>query len=344
MTTHDQSARSHRKPPPVLTLTSALLAAAGAVIGGCGGGHGSTQSPGDDGGPGSGNGTIGTITKAANDSSFTTPFDATPSPDGSVVYFTAIGSDGTGGVFSTSAAGGSATRLDMGGILVSPFGITISADGTQLYVADPGNDDDTTAQYGAILALPSAGGTPTVVGGTQGLIPRGVVATASALYFAGGATATSPAGLYQIALSGGTPTTIASGPPFVDPCGVAVTSTGDIYVVDTVASPSLLASVILVHSGQASEFVTDIGVGYPAGIALVQDESALLVSGLDPSSSTDVVYRISPLGSAPQMTSFNQTISAFNEPAGLHRAMNADIYAWADSLANGTGTVYLLSK
>jgi hypothetical protein len=99
-----------------------------------------------------------------------------------------------------------------------------------------------------------------------------------------------------------------------------------------------------VHGGKASTLVPDLGVGYPAGCALAQDESALLVSGIDRIKRTDIVYRISPLGSTPQVTTFDKTIGAFHEAAGLHRALDADIYAWADSTANVTGTVYALSK
>jgi DNA-binding beta-propeller fold protein YncE len=337
--TNDHTAGHSRQRPHVHVLTAAILATVGWTIGGC-----STSTTPQSGSGGLGNGTIGTITKSANDSSFRTPFDATPSPDGSSVYFTAIASDGTGGVFQASASGGAVTRLDSGGALVSPFGITISEDGKDLFVADPANDDDTTDQYGAVLTLPAGGGVPSVLSGTQGLIPRGVVVSGQTLYFTGGATAKGPAGIYKTDVSGGAPTTIASGAPFVAPCGIAVTSGGDAYVVDAVGSTSRLASILLVHDGRATPYVADLGVGYPAGIALAQDESALLVSGLDPSAGTDLVYRVSPLGSSPQVASFNTVIGAFSEPAGLHRAANADIYAWADSRANSTGTVYTLGK
>jgi hypothetical protein len=332
---NDQNAWSGRTPLCARILAAAILSAAGVTIGGCSSGSApSSQSL--------GNGAIGSITKTANDSSFSRPFDATPSPDGKAVYFTALAADGTGGVFQATANG--ARRLDSGGLLVAPMSITISEDGKELFIADPANDNDTTQQYGAVFVLPVGGGTPSILSGTQGLIPRGVDVSGQDLYFTGGATATGPAGVYRVEVSGGMATTIASGGPFVDPSGLAVTSAGDIYVVDTVAAASRLASIIKVHEGSASAFVTDLGVGYPAGIALVQDESALLVSGLDPSSSTDLVYRIDSISGSPVVSSFNTTINAFFEPAGLHRAHGADIYAWADSLANNTGTVYTLGK
>ena len=39
---------------------------------------------------------------------------------------------------------------------------------------------------------------------------------------------------------------------------------------------------------------------------------------------------------------FTDTIGGFSESAGLHRAKTLNVYAWADSRANGTGTVYVL--
>lgn len=359
--THDPSAR---RLPRVSFLFASLLAAA-AATGGCGSSSAGNPATGDDGGTGSdggppgedagdasdggqggaaGNGTIGTIQKVANDGTFGSPFDATPSPDGKTVYFTAIGSDGTGGVFSVAATGGTVTRLDAGNVLVSPFGIAVTPDGKQLYVADPGADDDAKMLYGAVFVLPASGGTPTVLGGTQGLAPRSVVVASGNLYLTAGADGAGGPGVYETSLSGGAPMAVAKGAPFVDPSGIAVAQSGDAYVVDTIASGSGLASVILVRGGKASALVPDLGVGYPAGCALAQDESALLVSGIDRSTKTDVVYRIGPLDSSPTVAPFNKTIGAYFEAAGLHRALGADVYAWADSSANGSGTVYLLSK
>ena len=375
---NDQSARSGRWLSYGPALGTAWLLAVGTAPCGCGGGNdndrgsggsedsgvdgsvidggvdhrshedsgeteGSTGNEGGGDGGTPGNGQIGTITKAANDTSFTSPFDATPSPDGSTIFFTAIGADGTGGVFTSPASGGSATRLDSGGVFTSPSGITISGDGKQLFVADPAADDDTTDQYGAVFVLSAAGGTPAALAGTRGLQPRGVVVAGPTLYFTAGAASAAGPGVYSIALAGGQATAIVTGAPLVDPGGVAVAQNGDAYVADSVGSADGLAAVFKVSGGQATLIVADLGVGYPAGIALAQDESTLLVSGLDPATQTDVVYRV-VLGATPQTSSFNQTISAFGEPAGLHRAAGVDVYAWADSLANSTGTVYALSK
>jgi hypothetical protein len=37
-----------------------------------------------------------------------------------------------------------------------------------------------------------------------------------------------------------------------------------------------------------------------------------------------------------------KVIGGFRESAGLHRARNAGVFAWADGRANKTGTVYVL--
>jgi sugar lactone lactonase YvrE len=378
---NDQSERSGRSLPCGPALGTILLVAASAALGACGGGNNERATEADSGpaseagspesgngsnsqrtdgsapdsgggasadgggsdGPSGGSGQIGTIVKAANDSSFHSPFDATPSPDGSTIYFTAIAADGTGAVFSSPASGGGATRIDSGGVLITPSGITVSPDGDQLFIADSAVDDQASERYGAILVIPVAGGMPTILAGTQGTRPRGVAIAGPTLFFTAAGGASGSPGVYSIPVAGGQVTTIASGPPFADPSGIAIAKNGDAYVSDSTASPSKIAAVVKVSGGSATTLVMDLGVGYPAGLALTQDESAVLVSGLDPTTQTDVVYRIT-LGATPQTAMFNQTISAFSEPAGLHRAASAEIYAWADSLANGTGTVYALSK
>ena len=83
-----------------------------------------------------------------------------------------------------------------------------------------------------------------------------------------------------------------------------------------------------------------LSVGHPAGIALVNDESAVIVSALDSASGTDRVYRIALADHT--VTQLSTTISGFYESAGLHRARNAEVFAWADSHANKHGTVYVL--
>ena len=139
---------------------------------------------------------------------------------------------------------------------------------------------------------------------------------------------------------------VAQGAPFVDPTGVAIAANGDIYVADTVSAATRQASIIKIPAGmdKGTELVGGLEVGYPAGVALTSDDSTLLVSGLDPATLTDVVIQID-LGSMTQSQykgDADTDISAFFEPAGLHRAKNKDVFAWADSKALAGGTVFVI--
>ena len=63
---------------------------------------------------------------------------------------------------------------------------------------------------------------------------------------------------------------------------------------------------------------------------------------LVPKKRTDAVLRVPVAGGEVQ--SVSDGIDGFMEPAGLHRARNADTFIWADSAANGGGTVYVINK
>jgi hypothetical protein len=280
------------------------------------------------------------ISVAANSPMTRSPLDATPSPKGERVYYTALGGEpgeSQPGVFSVAADGGGDIRtLAMGEPLTAPVNISVSLDGKLLFVADPA--------AGAVFTLPAEGGTPAVLAGTEGYAPRGLVAAKDPdkreyLYFTGRAPDTQAAGLFRIQPAGGAVETLASGEPFGDPAGVAVDAKGVAYVVET-AAESATARVIRVEGGKSSSFAESIGIGFPAGITLTRDDKTVLVSGLDPATKRDVVYFVDT--ASKDIKRLTETVGQFHEPAGLHRAHDADVFAWADSQANDDGTVYLL--
>jgi DNA-binding beta-propeller fold protein YncE len=276
---------------------------------------------------------LGTISPAAMVS---TPLDATPDPEGTTIYFTAISPIDGPGVFSVPAAGGSVTKVFAGDPFVSPFGIAITGDGKTLYIADSGAENATDT--GSLWVVPVGGAMPTALSGPDGYRPKSLEISGSNLYFTGVDPMNGNAGAFKVPTAGGMVSAVASG--LVDPSGIAIAANGTAYVVDTIGSGGQ-AQVISATDGTSSVLVDGLGVGYPAGIALVQDESAILVSGVDPAKGTDVVYRVEI--SSKALTTNTKGIDTFNEAAGLHRAKNQDIYAWADSRANG-GTVFVLSK
>jgi hypothetical protein len=172
-------------------------------------------------------------------------------------------------------------------------------------------------------------------------LPRSLEFADDQLYFTG-ADPSGMAGVFQVAAAGGALTAMATGDPFSEPSGIAIAGSGDVYVVDTGKSTAGAARIIRIANGVASVFLDGLSVGYPAGVVVSMDDSLLLLSALDPITGTDTIAIIDK--ASKNLASVNAGISAFTEPAGLHRAKTKDVFAWADSTANQTGTVYLVSR
>jgi sugar lactone lactonase YvrE len=291
-----------------------------------------------------------TIGPVANDPGIEMPVDATPSPDGKEIYFIAnakvadednIGFYRQSAIYKVSAAGGAITKLFQGEPLVAPFGITISNDGQTLYIADSGAVTSEERSDGRVYAMGIGGGAPTPLGGTEGLAPGGVEVMGDSLFITG--KRDGKPGLYKTGFGGGAVTPVAAGEMFSDPSGVAIARNGEAYVVDSGSAVhgAAMASVVKVFADGRTEVVIDgLSVGHPAGIALSNDDKTIFVSGFDPAKGTDVVFTVD--AASRTVGQFTDTISEFSESAGLHRARNTNVFAWADSHANGTGTVYVL--
>ena len=277
---------------------------------------------------------------AASDATVRAPLDATPSPDGERVYYLAL-SGGHAGVFSVAEAGAEIETLALGAPLIAPVGISVSIDGRQLFIADSGVTSE--AGVGAIMVLSSSGGEARALTGTAGYLPRGVVVAEvdgdEHVYFTGLEVSSGKHGLFRVTPEGGEVQVLASGEPFVDPAGVTITESGDAYVIDAFGAGAA-ASVIRVQDGQAERVVADLGVGFPAGIASTRDGSTVLVSGLDPRTRRDRVFVMSTqsLDVSVIKDTFDQLVGS----AGLHRAHQRDVFAWADTAKDRVGAVYTL--
>jgi DNA-binding beta-propeller fold protein YncE len=286
---------------------------------------------------------------AANDTRVRAPMDATPSPDGARVFYTALRRDETEGddvpgVFAVDADGGDIATLATGGPLAAPVGIGVSLDGDRLFVADAAATMDDDASVGAIVSLASGGGEPSIVGGTAGYAPRGLaiarVQDSEQLYFTGRDPETGRAGVFRVAPAGGKVEAIGPEVELEDPAGIAVAETGDVYVLDALASQGL-ASVVRIRDGEGEAILERIGAGFPAGIALTTDAKTVLVSALDAQTRRDRVYVVDT--ESLELAYISEPFAEFSEPAGLHRAHEKNIFAWADSEANESGTVYVLA-
>jgi hypothetical protein len=342
-----------KKARALLRYTFVLGAIATAVISTAACSRDASDDPKKEGENPGGGGEFKRIEAVANTPEAALPLDAVPSPDGSQVYFIAFSTkadeDGirkerVPAIFKVAASGGGAPqKLHEGAPLSSPFGITISDDGSTLFLADSSAETSEDRADGKVFSMSATGGSPTALAGTEGMHPAGVEVRGDALYVTG--KKDGKAGLFKTGLGGGNVSAVAVDGPFVDPGGVAIAKNGDAYVVDTgaVTKDQVLASVLkITPDGKTSIVVDGLAVGHPAGIALTNDDSTILVSGLDTTKGTDVVVKVSLRDRSVAL--FTDKIGDFQESAGLHRARNADVFAWADSHANKTGTVYVLAK
>jgi hypothetical protein len=230
------------------------------------------------------------------------------------------------------------TKLFAGDPFVAPFGIAINDDAT-LFVADPGAN--VNGDEGQIYTVPPLGGSPSPLAGTQGYQPRSVEVVGTMLYFTGTDPQDGTAGVFRVAAAGGTVTPVVK--PAADPGGVTANAAGDVFFVDTIGATSHRGVILKVPNGSAAAEVVlgEVAVGYPAGLTLSGDGTALLASALQPAAFTDQLLRVA-IASGDVTPNVTGAIASGSEAAGIHRAKNAPVYAWCDSTAGGSGTVYLL--
>ena len=270
---------------------------------------------------------VRSVTLLTEGSDFTETVDATMSPDGESVFFTASGAEGAG-VFRVPAAGGPTLAVARGEPFRSPVGI--ATDGARLYVADPG-----FAGRGAVLSVLLTGGDVSVVPGTEGRSPRGLEVVrqdgGEVLYFAGRDPADGAPAVFRIAAAGApAPTVVTKGAPLFAPEAVTVTRTGDVYVSDR-GSAAADGAVFRVTGGSATK-VAGIRAPDLAGIALTLDESLLLVSSLS-DGGTDQVLLVELATGRTGVAS--KVVGENRNGGGLHRARERDVFAWADVLRPG---------
>jgi DNA-binding beta-propeller fold protein YncE len=263
------------------------------------------------------------------------PWDAVPSPDASTIYFTAVGQEGSPGVFSIPFDGGDVTEIAGADTLVMPLGIATSSDGQTLYVSDPWAKG---SLGNAVYAL-SLDGVGEKVAGTQWTMPQGVEIVsrngADVLYFTGIDPTDGQPAVYSVPASGGKLYMLAKGAPLSAPSGIAIAQDGTVYVLDKLASGSGLGSVLRIsESGQVDEIAGDIRTGgQMAGLTLTQDESLLLASSLGAAEDAAQVVVVDL--TTMQTSVFNDVIRERTSAGGLHRAHDVDAYAWAEGAVFG---------
>ena len=286
--------------------------------------------------PPQGDGTVKSVATAVNGgTTFRLPFDAALSPDGKTAYFTALVDEGAA-LFKVPTAGGMVTRL---ADLVSPGSLDVTSDGQTVVVADPGVESGAGA-LGAMLTVSTSGGSPSVLTGTVGTLPRGLAIAGSRIVFTGTDPADGTPGVFETTASGGLTTVLKSG--IVEPSGVAIGSAGEVYVLDAEGDGASTQHIVKIVSGTATELVKGLRVGFPAGLAVAQNGANLLVASTDPATGKARLERFAVSGMRAG-NPFTDTVGSFDDPAGLHRASRSDTYAYVDSEASGAGTVFVVN-
>lgn len=270
------------------------------------------------------------------------PYDAAPSPDGSVIFYTALGSDEeTHSLWSVPFDGGNATELATG--FAAPLGIAVSPTEEIVYVGDSGDERVDESELGnedlgtgALFTVPFTGGQATRIASCDGFSIRAMEINddEDTLWFTGKDPADGAPAVMQLDLDAETVTVVAKGTPLADPSGI--TTDGDTaYLVDTSASPDGNAAVMKVIDGEVTALAGGIRAGMPAGIALNGDRTALFVSSLDEENNAQVTVVDIATGAT---STVNEGLEGNDEAGGLHRARDKEAFAWG-----GSSTVYAIT-
>ncbi len=294
-----------------LTRPAVVLIVAAAVLATC--------AEDDGGSPG---GTIQSVEVVSQSGDYKEAVDATPSPNGETVYFTANSSTGPG-VFRVPASGGTVEAVFTGGPFQRPFGIAVDPKGEHVYVSD--------SDAGRIFALPLAGGEPTPVPGTDGTAPRGLEVVpeggADVLYFAGRDPSDGRPAVLKIAAGGGEGPTVVSKEGLSAPDAVTASRDGVVYATDRGPAGDGRGGGVFRIRGLEVTKLAPLRPPVLAGLTLTLDESLLLVSALSGEGTDEVL--VIDLDSL-RTDVFSDTIGENESGAGLHRAHKANVFAWAD--------------
>lgn len=239
--------------------------------------------------------------------------DTSPDPDATMIY--AVGADDRGGIlWRVPIDGGAVEEVLVGSPLDAPQGLAV-ADGV-VYIAD--GDE--------IVAVDTeAGGASTL---SSGWSPMGLDLSAAGALFAVGLSESGSPVINQVAADGAL-TEVSAGALLESPSSVAVAADGALYV--TMGADLSSGSILKVAAdGTASVWASGLSLGSPAGLALTLDGSTLLVSGHSVTGG-DQVYAFDT--ATAEYSAITEGISMNTEAGGVHRALRADVFSWADRTA-----------
>lgn len=271
------------------------------------------------------------------------PVDAAPSPDGSTFY---VVTENAG--LWTVPADGSAEPVLLDDGLREATGLQPSLDGSEIFVAasrDGGERNIEAVQLDGSGAVPHPEVLGLDPGGLSGMLSENRASHAEDIVFTGRRSfATGDEGAVFLFPPHGLPTELATGFGGYVPTAVEVAPDRSVYVsavdgdagsVWHIPAEVVAAGGSMDPEGAAELLLEGYGVGAPAGLALTLDGSTLLLSSLSEEGGAQVV--ILDLASG-QTSIFSDGIGENPAAGGLHRARDADVFAWVDS--EDVGCIY----
>lgn len=246
------------------------------------------------------------------------PADAAPGPDGVDVFWVTDGD-----VSQALFRGGVGAAPQEVASFDHPRGVVVSADGATVFIGD----------RAGVWSLPTAGGTPERMPGTEGLAVAHLDRSGDTLL----ATGTLDGAGVVVSLVGGAANTVAQ--------GFQGTPTGALLLPDgrhvvAVAESAGYGSLYTVREGQATRLVAGMTVGQPTGLALFGDDHTVMVSSLAGDGSAQVVLVDPDTGGT---SIYNEVVSENRGAGGLHRAEAAAVWTWAGFARGTEGRVYSIS-
>jgi DNA-binding beta-propeller fold protein YncE len=226
-----------------------------------------------------------------------------------------------GAVFRVDPVTGAKTPLAIGPPFdLGPEGITVDRNGT-LLVAD---DDalDAGEADGAIFRVdPATGALTTVASGSPFLEPFGIDVAPNGQIILADEEAdalpmTDSGSIFRVDPASGAKTTLATGPPLIDPVGVAITPGGDqAFIVDDGAGQTGVLYRLDLATGALTPISSGAGFDHPTGVALSAAGQLYVTDQSVGAADVGFIWRIDPVTGA--RTPLVSGLPLDNSPHGI---------------------------
>ena len=263
---------------------------------------------------------------------FQSPTDAVASPDGRMFFFVAWDMDQQPALFKVAAAPGStAQALATGEPLDAPIGLVMSCDGATVYISDMGDED------GKILGASTSSGMISELAVSGISRPSGLaMAPDCKSFYASGRLGDGTPALFEVPLGGGEARVVYYGAPLVSPTGLYVDKDRVLWALDHDAQGADGEGALFAvqsDGSKATEVMSSLRMGTPGGCSLTAGGGTAIMPTRDADGNAQLTSVQLATGETEQLA-----IPDVTDPAGVHTARKAGVFALVDSSA---GKIFL---